>query len=76
MVECRVQQARRRKGLTPFACKAVGLVEYSQFARAVDPRIETACVHAPPDEATDSYCEWEFTLSGGWHVSGSARQDH
>jgi hypothetical protein len=65
MVECRVQQARRRKGLASFPCKAVGLVEYSQFARAVDPRIETACVHAPPDEVTDSYCEWEFTLSGG-----------
>ncbi|MBI3761622.1 MAG: hypothetical protein HY260_07135, partial [Chloroflexi bacterium] len=48
MVECRVQQARQRKGLPPFACKPVGLVEYTQFARAVDPRLETTCVHAPP----------------------------
>ena len=33
MVECRVQQARQRKGLPPFPCKSVGLVEYAQFAR-------------------------------------------
>jgi len=60
MIECRVQQARQRKGLPPFPCKSVGLVEYTQFARAVDPRIETTCVHAPPDAPTSSYCEWEF----------------
>ena len=60
MVECRVQQARQRKGLPPFPCKSVGLVEYAQFARAVDPGIETTCVHAPPDAVTNSFCEWEF----------------
>jgi Family of unknown function (DUF6125) len=62
MVECRVQQARQRKGLAPFPCKSVGLVEYSQFARTVDPRVETTCVHAPPDAMTDAFCEWEFHL--------------
>jgi hypothetical protein len=60
MVECRVQQARQRKGLPPFPCKSVGLVEYAQFARAVDPGIETTCVHAPPDAVANSFCEWEF----------------
>ncbi len=62
MVECRVQQARRRKGLAPFPCKPVGLVEYAEFARAVDPRVETTCVHAPPDQVTDAFCEWEFHI--------------
>ena len=62
MVECRVQQARQRKGLAPFPCKPVGLVEYSQFARTVDPRIETICCHAPPDAVTAEFCEWEFRL--------------
>jgi len=62
MIECRVQQARQRKGLAPFPCKPVGLVEYSQFARAIDPQVETVCVHAPPDAVTDSFCEWEFRL--------------
>jgi hypothetical protein len=64
MRECRVQQARLRKGLPPFPCKSVGLVEYSRFAETVDPRIETRCVHAPPDPVTDSFCEWEFRLKG------------
>lgn len=62
MLDCRVQQARQRKGLSPFPCQPVGLTEYAQFARTIDPRIETACVHAPPDPVTGSYCEWEFTL--------------
>lgn len=64
MVECRVQQARQRKGLSPFPCQSVGLVEYAQFAHTIDPRIETTCVHAPPDEAIDSFCEWQFELKG------------
>jgi hypothetical protein len=62
MRECRVQQARQRKGLAPFPCKSVGLVEYTEFGHAVDPRIETVCRHAPPDALTDSTCEWEFKL--------------
>jgi hypothetical protein len=62
MVECRVQQARQRKGLPAFPCKSVGLVEYTEFAKAVDPRIETTCLNAPPDEPTNCYCEWEFRL--------------
>lgn len=65
MIECRVQQARLRKGLAPFKCKPVGLVEYTQFARTIDPRIQTICRHAPPDAVTDSFCEWDFVLSGG-----------
>ncbi len=62
MVDCRVQLARQRKGLPPFPCKAVGLVEYAQFAQTVDPRIETVRIHAPPDAVTDSFCEWEFRV--------------
>jgi hypothetical protein len=65
MVECRVQQARQRKGLAPFACKPVGVVEYAEFARAIDPRIETTPVHAPPDAITNCFCEWEFRLKEG-----------
>jgi hypothetical protein len=62
MRECRVQQARMRKGLPPFPCQPVGLTEYRLFARAIDPRIQTRCVHAPPDPVSDSFCEWEFEL--------------
>jgi len=63
MVDCRVQSARRRKGLDDFPCKSVGIVEYSGFARTVDPRIRTRCVACPPDAHPDDYwCAWEFTL--------------
>jgi hypothetical protein len=62
MVDCRVQHARQQKGLAPFPCRPVGVTEYSLFARAVDPRIVTRCVQAPPDRIGNCYCEWEFRL--------------
>ncbi|MBU0719183.1 MAG: hypothetical protein KJ749_13110, partial [Planctomycetes bacterium] len=64
MIECRVQNARRRKGLPDFACKPVGTVEYTKFAEAVDARITTRCLQCPPDcTAGAGYiCGWEFTM--------------
>jgi hypothetical protein len=62
MIECRVQATRRRKGLPDFPCKSVGMVEYTEFARAVDSRIRTECVTCPPDPAGEGYCVWRFTL--------------
>ena len=63
MVDCRVQSARKRKQMDEFPCKAVGLVEYSGFARTIDPRIKTKCLHCPPDNhPEDSFCAWEFTI--------------
>ena len=37
---CRVQDARARKGMPFHPCKPVGLVEYTNFARVIDPRRE------------------------------------
>ena len=63
MLDCRVQSARKRKGLDDFPCKNVGIIEYSEFAKAVDPRIQTRCIACPPDRHPDAYwCAWEFTL--------------
>ena len=63
MNNCRVQHARQRKGLPDFPCKPVGLVEYSGFARTIDPRIKTRCLACPPDpHPSDYWCAWEFTL--------------
>ncbi len=64
MKNCRVQAARRRKGLPDFPCKPVGLVEYAGFAHTIDPRISTRCLCCPPDEHPPEYfCAWEFTIS-------------
>ena len=63
MNACRVQTARNRKGLPDFPCKQVGEVEYSYFARTIDPRIKTKCIFCPPDDhPDDAYCKWEFSL--------------
>ncbi len=61
MLECRVQKTRREKKLPPFPCKQVGIVEFSQFARTIDPRLQTRCLFCPPDPSADGRCSWEFT---------------
>ncbi|MGD8369143.1 MAG: DUF6125 family protein [Desulfobacterales bacterium] len=63
MNECRVQAARKRKGLADYPCKSAGLVEYAYFARTIDARIETECVGCPPDKHPEEwFCAWRFTL--------------
>ena len=63
MDTCRVQETRRRKGLPDFPCKSVGIVEFSTFARTIDPRIRTTCLHCPPDAPPGKNCGWEFVLA-------------
>lgn len=63
MVSCRVQDARKRKGLEDYPCKSAGLVEYSTFARAIDPRIKTECLGCPPDKHPAEWsCAWRFYI--------------
>jgi hypothetical protein len=63
MDDCRVQSARKRKGLPDYPCKSAGLIEYPFFASAIDPRIRTECVGCPPDEHPDDwFCAWKFVL--------------
>jgi len=63
MIDCRVQSARKRKGLPDFPCKPVGIVEYSEFARTIDPRIRTTCISCPPDKHPEEYfCAWAFEI--------------
>lgn len=62
MDDCRVQDARRHKGLPDFPCKAVGAIEFATFASAIDPRIRTQCLHCPPDPPGGRACGWEFWI--------------
>jgi hypothetical protein len=63
MNECRVQAARKRKGLPDYPCKSAGLVEYPYFATAIDDRIFTECIGCPPDEHPEEWwCAWKFML--------------
>jgi hypothetical protein len=63
MVNCRVQDARKRKGLEDYPCKSAGTVEYSSFARTIDSRIRTECIACPPDGHPDDwFCAWRFYI--------------
>ncbi len=63
MNDCRVQSARKRKGLDDYPCKSGGIVEYRSFAESIDSRIKTECLSCPPDEHPDAYyCAWKFFM--------------
>ena len=63
MCGCRVQDARKRKGMAAFHCKPVGMVEYTGFAQIIDPRVRVECLRCPPDEMSDGrWCTWRFSL--------------
>ena len=66
MNNCRVQSARKRRGLEDYPCKSAGLVEYPQFARAINPGIKTECIGCPPDTHPEEwFCAWRFSLDEG-----------
>ncbi len=63
LTDCRVQSARKRKGMEDYPCKSGGTVEYTGFARTIDPRIRTECVGCPPDPHPEEwFCAWRFIL--------------
>lgn len=63
MNECKVQSARKRKGLDDYPCKSAGVIEHTSFARTIDPSIKTECVGCPPDKHPDEwYCAWRFSI--------------
>ncbi|HUS87132.1 MAG TPA: DUF6125 family protein [Bacteroidales bacterium] len=63
MNECRVQAARKRKGLDDYPCKSAGIIEYTTFAETIDPRIRTECIGCPPDRhPEDWHCSWKFSI--------------
>jgi hypothetical protein len=63
MNDCRVQSARKRKGMDDYPCKSGGTIEYSSFAETIDARIKTECICCPPDAHPDThYCAWKFSI--------------
>ncbi|QGY40544.1 cytosolic protein [Pseudodesulfovibrio cashew] len=65
MTDCRVQTARKRRGLADYPCKSGGTTEYTGLAREVDRRLRCECVACPPDEHPEEWaCAWRFTLVG------------
>ena len=64
VVDCRVQSARKRKGMPFHPCKSVGVNEYTYFARTIDDRIKCEAVSCFPDITDPSCaCAWKFYLT-------------
>jgi hypothetical protein len=62
-VECRVQAARARKKMPFHPCKSVGIIEYTEFSRAIDDRIRCRCLSCYPDVTDETVsCSWEFSI--------------
>ncbi len=63
MNNCRVQSARKSKGLDDYPCKSAGIVEYTTFAETIDARIKTEVIGCPPDKHPDDwFCGWRFYI--------------
>lgn len=62
-LDCRVQNARKRKGMEFHPCKSVGLIEYTYFAKTIDDRFSCEAISCYPDITdTTCNCSWKFTL--------------
>ena len=63
-LDCRVQNARKRKGMEFHPCKSVGIIEYTGFAKTIDDRFECEAISCYPDVTDNSCnCSWKFTLT-------------
>ncbi len=63
VLECRVQTARKRKGMEYHPCKSVGVIEYGDFAKTIDDRFPCECISCYPDVTDETCnCAWKFTL--------------
>ncbi len=65
-LDCRVQNARKRKGMEFHPCKSVGVIEYGLFGKTIDDRLMCEAISCYPEITDDTCnCAWKYTLVDG-----------
>jgi len=63
VVKCRVQIARKRKGMPYHPCKSAAIFEQRCFASAIDDRIKCDVISCYPDVTDENAaCVWRFYI--------------
>jgi len=63
VMDCRVQTARKKKGMPYHPCQSAGIIEHRYFAKIIDDRIECETISCYPHVTDESCaCSWKFIL--------------
>jgi len=64
IIDCRVQTARKEKGMPYHPCQSAAIIEHTYFAKIIDRRINCETISCYPHITDDTCaCSWLFTLN-------------